>query len=225
MMAVRTLAARLLLTATLAGTAGCFSLSRDTPAIQRYVLSGATPLAAAPHDPAGMTLGLRRPGLAGYLATPSIIVRRGEHGIGTSEYHRWGEDLALSISRAVASHLTASAPVAAVSVAPWPVRAEHHFLVQLHVARFEGVADSALAATHGAAQLSATWEIVHPVDGRVLARGATAYRREGWRVGDHAALVTLLEDGLASLAGEVVACAQRISRTEPAPEPPLACGV
>jgi uncharacterized lipoprotein YmbA len=219
------LAARFVLAATLAGTAGCFSLSRDTPALERYVLSGASTLASAPHDPAGITFGLRRLDLAPYLATPSIIVRRGEHGIGASEYHRWGEDPGQSISRAVASYLVASAPVAAVSIAPWPMRAEHDFLLQLHVTRFEGVADSTLAATHGAAQVGATWEILRPGDGVVLARGATAYRQEGWRIGDYAALVTLLEEGLSGVARDVVACVQRISAIQGTADSPLACGV
>lgn len=224
-MHTRRLTARLVLAITVAGTGGCFSLGRDTPVLERYVLSGAGTLAASSHDPAGITFGLRRLDLAPYLATPSIIVRRGEHGIGASEYHRWGEELGLSINRVMASHLVASAPIAAVSVAPWPLRTEHDFLLQLHVTRFEGVADSALATAQGAAQVTATWEILRPADGAVLARGATAYRQEGWRVGDYAALVILLEEGLSGVARDVVACVQRVGAAGPASDSPLACGV
>jgi uncharacterized lipoprotein YmbA len=215
---------RIMLAAGFAGSAGC-SLSRDTPDLERYVLTGAAPHAAAPHDPGGITLGMRRLDLAAYLAIPAIVVRRGEHGIGASEYHRWGEDLSLSISRAMTSHLVAASAIAAVNTAPWPARTEHDFLLQLHVARFEGVADSAAATLQGAAQVAATWEVLRPSDGLVLARGATAYRQDGWRIGDYAALVLLLEEGLAGVARDVVACVQRINVVAQSSALPLACGV
>jgi uncharacterized lipoprotein YmbA len=208
----RSVTARLFLIAALAGVAGCFSLSRDTPALEQYVLRGAGAADAAPsQDPPGITLGVRRLNLAAYLTTPAIVVRRGDHQIGTSEFHRWGEDPGQGISRAVASHMAASAPIRAVSVAPWPIRTDHDFLLQLHVSRFEGIADSELPTSMGSAQVAATWEILRPADGAVLARGGSDYRMEGWRVGDYAALVTMLEEGLSGIARDVVSCIQRLA--------------
>jgi uncharacterized lipoprotein YmbA len=221
--------ARLFFIAALFSLPGCFSLGRDTPLLEQYVLSGARTLeAAASDDPSGITLGMRRLDLAAYLATPSIVVRRGAHQIGTSEYHRWGEDLAHGINRAIASHIAAAVPIRAVNVAPWPVRTDHDYLLQLHVSRFEGIADSDLPSTRGAVQVVATWEILRPGDGAVLARGGTDYRQQGWRVGDYAALVTMLEDGLSGVARDVVSCVQRLAAaTQQAAaggrESPLAC--
>jgi uncharacterized lipoprotein YmbA len=210
-------------------TSACFSLSRDTPPLEQYVL-GSTPTSAAgalSPDPAGVTIGLRRLDLTPYLASPSIIVRRGAHQMIISEYHRWGEDPVAGINRAFAAHLAATIPVRAVDVAPWPVRSRHDFVVQLHVARFEGVAPEDPLAVEGEAHLLASWEMHRPQDGLVLARGGTDYRAGGWRVGDYAALVTLLDGGLNHMASDIVACMARLAAAAApaasAVEQPLAC--
>jgi uncharacterized lipoprotein YmbA len=192
-------------------TSACFSLSRDTPPLEHYVLGG-TPATAAgvlSPDPAGVTIGLRRLDLAPYLASPSIVVRRGAHQVLASEYHRWGEDPVAGINRAFAGYLAATRPVRAVDMAPWPVRSRHGFVVQLHVARFEGVAPEDPLAVEGEAHLLASWEMHRPQDGAVVARGGTDYRAGGWRVGDYAALVTLLDGGLDHMASDIVACMAR----------------
>ena len=190
--------------------AGCFKLGRTAPVLQQYVLEGggARADATAPQRVGGTTIGVRRLDLATYLASPAIVVRRGGHEIITSEWHRWGEDPIEGISRALASHLAAAPSVGAVDVAPWAARAPHDFLVQLHVGRFEGVAEA--QATTGEAQLLATWEIIRPDDGFVLARGSTDYRERGWQVGDYAALVKLLDGALRNVAGDVMTCIARL---------------
>jgi uncharacterized lipoprotein YmbA len=215
--------------AAVLATSGCFSLSRDTPPLEQYVLGG-TPTSSAgalSPDPAGVTIGLRRLDLTPYLASPSIIVRRGAHQMIVSEYHRWGEDPVAGINRAFAAYLAATTPVRAVDVAPWPVRSRHDFVVQLHVARFEGVAPEDGLAVEGEAHLLASWEMHRPHDGAVLARGGTDYRAGGWRVGDYAALVTLLDGGLNHMAGDIVACMARLAAAgvpaASAVEQPLAC--
>jgi uncharacterized lipoprotein YmbA len=214
---------RLCLVVTLCGVPGCVSLGRASPALEQYVLSRA-PTTEAPVAPAagGVTLGMRRPVLAGYLAAPGIIVRRGVHQIGSSEFHRWGEELGHGISHALASHLVASAPIRAVNIAPWPVRAEHAVLLQLHVSHFEGVTDSSAGTAMGAAHVAVAWELLRPGDDAVLARGHTDSRQANWRVGDYAALVTLLEAGLRDVARDIAACVGRLG-TRTAGEP-LACG-
>ena len=70
------------------------------------------------------------------------------------------------------------------------------------------VADS--LATQGEAQMLATWEIIRPLDGAVLARGSTDYRRSGWEVGDYGALVKLLDAGLLDVSNDVITCIARL---------------
>src|SRR5687768_1462066 len=101
---------RILAAAALLVLAGCFKLSRATPPLRQYVLSGAsqtsavagagagavpnagagtatnaTARTASAQARAGLTIGLRRLNLAAYLAVPAIVTRRGENQIVTSE--------------------------------------------------------------------------------------------------------------------------------------------
>jgi uncharacterized lipoprotein YmbA len=216
---------------TVLTTGACVSLGRDTPPLQQYVLGGTRTAAdgAVSADRAGLTVGLRRLDLTPYLASSAIVVRRGAHQVLVSEYHRWGEDPVAGINRAFAGYLGAAPSVRAVDVAPWPVRSQHDFVVQLHVSRFEGVAPEDPLAVQGEAHLLASWELLRPQDGVVLARGVTDYRTGDWRVGDYAALVTQLDAGLNRLAGDIVACMTRVGPAEPsaarsaAREPSLSC--
>lgn len=91
-------------------------------------------------------------------------------------------------------------------VAPWPTRARHDLLVQLHVSRVEGVADS--AATEGCVHVLVGWDIIRPLDGRVPVRRSTDDRGGTWRVGDSAGRVTGLDSALA-----------RVARHQPVPLP------
>ncbi len=198
--------------------AGCFKLSRNAPPLQQYVLSGArTPItAASAGDTVGLTIGIRRMDLAPYLTTPSIIIRRGTHEIVTSQFHRWGEDLGAGINHTVAAHLSNVPPVRAVNVAPWTARSQHNFLLQLHVSRFEGVADS--AATTGAVHVVTTWDIIRPLDGAVLVRGTTDYRDGRFTVGNYEALVGELNTALDRVARDIRTCLGRF-RSDSLPPP------
>lgn len=222
---------RLPATAVLLLLAGCFKLSRDTPRVQYFVLSGAAqPSAAAgtvtgaptaaPSMPDGarLALGLRRINLASYLSVPSIVTRRGVNEIVVSAFHRWGEDLGEGINRVVAAHLASSPPGGAVDVAPWAARTRHDYLVQLHVSRFEGAADS--GATEGRSHLVAGWDIIRPLDGSVLVRGSTEALGGPWRVSDYAALVTSLDAALTQLALDIRSCLSRFPNDS---TPPARC--
>jgi len=213
-MRYNTRTASLIIPFGLATLAGCFSLGRDAPRVQHYVLAGALPTerATPPLGLAGLTIGMRRLDLAPYLATPAIVVRRGTNQIVYSDFHRWSEDPHVGINRAVAGYLAADTLVRAVDVAPWPVRSQYDFLVQLRVARFEGVAPALVPGIEGEAHLFASWEIIRQHDGAVLARGVTDYREPGWRVDDHVALVHLLDRGLKALAHDLVACLESLQR-------------
>lgn len=202
---------RTIVLCALAGLAGC-SLSHGDPPLRHYVLGGdRVQGSGAPHPGlAGVTIGVRRLQLASYLESPAIAVRRGAQEITLSEFHRWGEPLSGGIGRAVAGRLTAGAPFRAVDVAPWPLREKYDRVIQLHVQRFEGVASAEAAASEGEARLLATWEIIRQRDGEVLARGTTDYRQGGWRVGDYAGLVVLLDAGLGVLSNDLMASLERL---------------
>ena len=188
--------------------AGCFGLGRKSPTLEQYVLGGSTATegAVSARDRTGFTIGLRKLDLAPYLATPAIVVRRGAQQIITSEFHRWGEDPGASINRAVARFLVSRADIRAVDIAPWSVQARYDYLIQLHVSRFEGAVPEESSPAGGEAHVAATWEIIRQHDGAVLARGATDHRAGGWRVGDYAGLVSLLDNGLNVLARDLGSC-------------------
>ncbi|NBC17708.1 MAG: hypothetical protein GVY18_10385 [Bacteroidetes bacterium] len=202
---------RLAFLCALVALTGCFSLSRDEPPQQHYVLGG-TPLPetdASAERLAGLAIGLRQPQLAEYLETPFIVVRQGPHQLRFSEFHRWGEELAGGINRTVAAHLAARGSLDGIDVVPWAPRARHDYLIQLHLLRFEGLAPEVPTASEGAAYLLATWEIIDQQDGAVLARGTTDYRADGWTVGDYDELVALLDTGLRELSDDLIAALER----------------
>jgi hypothetical protein len=95
---------------------------------------------------------------------------------------------------------------------------QHNYIVQLHVSRFEGVADS--AATEGRVHVMAGWDIIRPLDGRVLMRGNTDDRGGTWRVGDYAGLVSGLDAALSRMAGDISACLGRFPNDS---TPPASC--
>lgn len=198
-------------------TTGCFKLARTSPQVERYVLGGARMAWAdsTRSDSAGISLGLRRLELAPYLSTLAIVVRRADNEIVTSGFHRWAEGPGAGLNRAVSGYLAAAPGIHTVDVAPWPIQSAHDYVVQLHVARLEGVAPSDRRATRGAAHLVARWEILRPSDGAVLARGSTDHRAPEWIVGDYAGLVARLDEGLVVLTKELLACLAQLGRAAP----------
>jgi uncharacterized lipoprotein YmbA len=212
---------RLLLTAFALGVLpGCVSLGRDSPALEEYVIGGARSTDTLAPIPGldGVAVGVRRLNLAPYLASPAIIVRRGERGIVASDYHRWAEDPARGISRAVARHLADAGSFRAVDVAPWPVRTRYDYLVQLHVTRFEGVVSEGTSAPRGTAHVRAAWEVIRQADETVLARGESEHREEAWTVGDFADLVALLDRGLVMVTRDLAAAIGELAAAGPGRE-------
>lgn len=210
--------ARCLAPLLLLSAAGCFKLSRTSPELQQYVLSGArsSTAAASASDSNRLTIGLRRMDLAPYLTVPAILMRRGAHEIVTSNFHRWGEGLGEGINHTVAAYLTNAPPVARANVAPWAARTGHDYLVQLHVLRFEGVIDS--AATTGAVHVLTTWDIIRPIDGAMLLRGTTDFRGGRFTVGDYEGLVAELSSSLGRVAQDIRTCLGKF-RSDSAPPP------
>jgi uncharacterized lipoprotein YmbA len=207
----------LLIALVAAALPGCFSLGRDSPTMEQYVIGGsrlADTLAPIP-GLEGVAVGVRRLDLAPYLASPAIVVRRGEREIVTSDFHRWAEDPAHGISRAVARHLADAGSLRAVDVAPWPVRSRYDYLVQLHVTRFEGVVAEAPNVSRGTAHVQVAWEIIRQRDETLLARGESEHREDGWSVGDFADLVALLDQGLVMVTRDLAAALGALATAGP----------
>lgn len=195
---------RFLLLCTLLAVGGCFSLARAPSTPRHYVLGGGADAAASTAAPARTTIGLRPPRLAEYLATPFIVVRRGTHQVGFSDFDRWGEGLIEGIGRTVARRMAAQAPSLRVETTPWPTTAQPEYVIEMDVLRFEGVAPTDALAVEGEAHLLATWEITRRRDGSLVASGATEVREPGWTVGDFDGLVALLDAALDTLGAELV---------------------
>ncbi len=200
-----------ILLVTVLALTGCFSLGRDEPSQQHFVLGGNRLQASAPQAErlAGLAIGLRQVNLAEYLDSPLIVVRYNPHQIRFSEFNRWGENLDGGFNRAIALYLADRAPFEAVDVVPWAPRAHHDYLIQIHLLRFEGVVVE--EALEGEAYMLANWEIIRQSDGAVLSRGITDYRQEGWTVGDYVDLVTRLDAGVGELSDDLIAGLEEIA--------------
>jgi uncharacterized lipoprotein YmbA len=204
---------------------GCFSLSRDAPPVREYVLGGRPAPTApvtrteSPVNGAARTVGLRRADVAAYLRSAAIVLRRGEHEVIASPFHRWREPLDQAIDRVVATHLQTQAPVRAVDIAPWDARTRHDVWVQLRVRQFEGVLGDGVSPPH--TRLDADWDVVRPLDGRVLVRGHTRRTSGVWAAGDYQSLVRALDADLAALAHDLADCLGRFRNDT---TPPASCG-
>ncbi len=195
---------RVLAIVTVVGLSGCFSLGRDEPPMEHYVLN-AGESEVRPQAPEGApSIGLRQVQLAEYLDMPFIAVRRGANRITYSDFHRWGEGLSGGINRVVARHLEAQGTFTDVDVAPWSAGATHDLLLQIHVTRFEGVAADVELPETGSVHVSASWNAVRMPGSVVIARGHIDQRRPDWLVGDYAGLIAALELGLSELGDDIL---------------------
>lgn len=198
----------------LLGLSGCFSLSRNAPPVQHYVLgeSRATEMTVLPAGPPSATIiGVRTSRLADYLATPYIVVRRGANRIEFADFDRWGEDLARGIGHTTASYIAARAPSMRVESAPWAVGIQPDYLIHLNVLHFEGVAPDDPAAVEGEVWMQVEWEILLPGEGAALRQGVTELREATWRVADYVALVGLLDSGLDVLSEDILSSLKTVA--------------
>jgi hypothetical protein len=214
---------------------GCVDLEPRQSNIRYYVLGGEDPQGAASAAPEADTdapvVGLRRLRIASYLDTPTIVTRMGPHEVHFAEFHRWGEDLPSAINRSVARHLASHDAVARVDVVPWPDRATHAYVAQVHVLRFEGRAPPPPPGEDidlnderglrrigepGTVRLVATWEITDPATESVVVQGRTEQTLDDWAVGDYGTLVQRLDESLRALAGDI---GEAVRRAENRPAP------
>lgn len=203
---LRLLTPRVLLLAALVGLAGCFSLGRDEPVRQHFVLGGRDIPDAVASDArlAGIRIGIRQLKMAEYLDRPLMVVRLGSNEIYYSEFNRWGGSLSSGVKRAVVGYMTTIAPFGGVDIAPWDLREKHDYLIQIHLLRMEGVVPENNAGLYGEAQLHALWEVISPEEGTVLVRGETDFAADGWQIDDYGGLADRLDSGLWQLSRDLV---------------------
>jgi len=152
---------------------------------------------------AGMVIGLRRLELASYLDTPHIVVRVGTNEVQFSDTNRWGEDLAQSINRVVADLVASNATVQYVDIVPWSAGANHDYVVEIVVDKFEGYLTSAGSPLIMAAHMEANWKIFDPATNQVLKQGVTTEMVQG-RAPGYSVLVSGLEQTLLKLEDDLV---------------------
>jgi uncharacterized lipoprotein YmbA len=186
--------------------AGCGQLFGRGEPLQHYTLGAAVVAPVADAAPATVSVGVRQPRLADYLATRFLVVRPHPNQFRLVRNHRWGGNLDREIGRALTSYLRAQAPGVRVDLVPWPPHVTHDFVLELRVLRFEAVlpGDGAPRRT-GEAHLRADWELIRAADAVVVANGTVDRRHPGWPVDNFPALVEMLDEGLHALAGEVAA--------------------
>lgn len=186
--------------------AGCAGLFHEEAPLQHYTLGATAPSFQAQSTNGeldGLSVGLRRLRLAEHLETHFIILRSRSHQVRFSDHHRWAGELHRDINRAMASYLADHARFGRVDVAPWPPHAQHDYLIQINVQRFEGLTPEA-GAESGEAHLLADWEVVRSTDREVVARGTTEHRQAGWATNDYTALVSMLDEGLRVMTSDIV---------------------
>ncbi len=183
---------------------GCVNLKPRENETRFYVLGGQQ-LQAPVSDSEGAVVGLRRLQLATYLDSPHLVVRRGANEVEFLDAHRWGEDLSPAINRVLAGLMTAEADVKQVDVVPWSTGAQHDYVVEISVTKFEGtrLAQPGSAGMH--AHLEAYWKVLDPDTNSVLKQGVTVQTTEGPVLLNYPNLVTGLESTLTGLSQDLVA--------------------
>lgn len=190
---------------------GCVRLLEPRPSNTKYYLLESRLDAETELSAEGLRLGLRKPRLADYLDTPTIVTRHEDHEIRFSEFHRWGENLGTAFNRTVGLNLEAQPGIASTEVVPWPQGTAFDYVVQLRVLRFEGVgppppgpdADDDAPVPTGHTQMTVTWTIFGPEGGTVRTQGRTQHRMDDWPVTDYAGLVSHLDSSLVVLAEDI----------------------
>ena len=178
----------------LLSAAGCSLLPEPKPDPTRfYVLATSTPGIL---PPAGAPVVQLRPvELAGYLRTPPLVVRRGEHEIEFREYARWGEPLEQGLGRVLREELQGrGAAVMAGAGREYP---GSDYTLAVRVLACEGTAA-------GAVEFRAVWELTKTGDKAVATAGGEFRAADlRWEGKTEAVLVARLSEAVAGLAAEI----------------------
>jgi uncharacterized lipoprotein YmbA len=172
--------------------AGCSLLPAPRPDTTRHFLLEGTAPAAAP-APGAPRVGLRRVEVPVYLRGRAMVVRSGGNETRVLPEARWAEPFEAGLARVLRDRLAAGV---AVHAQPFPAAVERDYDVSVVVSAAEGGDDGV--------RFAATFEVVRPSDGAVVARRAFVAPVTPWE-GDPARLTAQLSVAAAALATEVLA--------------------
>ncbi len=171
--------------------AGCSLLPAPRPDPTRhFLLDGGAP-AAAP-APGAPRIGLRRVDVPAYLRGRAMVVRAGGNETRVLPEARWAEPFESGLERVLRDRLASGA---AVHAYPFPSSVERDYDVSVVVTAAEGGDDGV--------RFAATFEVVRPADGAVVARRAFVAPVSPWE-GDPARLAAQLSVAAAALGTEVL---------------------
>lgn len=178
-------------------TGGCINLDPQEDPTRIFVLKEISPMGSSGSEKT-LSVGIRRINLPAYLNSSKIVIRKGDHEVVHSDYHRWGEDLDVAIGRNLAGRLAESLSEAEVVRFPWPDKTSPDYVVEVEILRFDGD-----ESTYNA-KVQAKWMIRDSEAAKPTptTHGKTDFRKS-WDGRSFVALVASLDRGLAVMGGQI----------------------
>ncbi|KAF0095796.1 MAG: hypothetical protein E1N59_572 [Puniceicoccaceae bacterium 5H] len=173
---------------------GCVNLEPSADPTSFYVLHSG-PSDAPQSDETSHVLTLHQVRLPEYLQGSKIAVHEKGFQMRYSDWNRWGEELDLGITRALAEHLNAALPDYQVDTGRRRYLHESTPVLEVEVERFEG-------SISGEVWVAARYIVIDEDKSEVLAQGHFRYESQ-WNGEDYQQLVATLSDGLRALASEI----------------------
>jgi len=173
---------------------GCINLD-PLPDPTRYYVIGTSASPRLEQRGDGLRIGIREVSLPKYLESSRIALRKGRHELIYLPFERWGEDLAVSAARSIATTLEAQPGTRYVSLFPWPPVLDHDYVLRVQFAHFEGTMD-------GEVFVSGRWTLVDPSRNRMVTARAFAFPGR-WDGRSYASLADALSGGLDNVGRQV----------------------
>jgi uncharacterized lipoprotein YmbA len=176
------------------GLQGCVNLKAPPDPTRYYLLNGASEPEQMAESPmqTGPVVRIDRIELEPYLDTRFMVLRLQEYEVQFSDIHRWGEELADNIQRALARDLKATGAVSDVVTSSSDAA---DYVLRVHIHRFEGVPPDI-------AHLSATWKMTDQY-GEVLQEAFHDDRNRGWQFENYGHLAEKLDESLNAMAAAI----------------------
>lgn len=196
---------------------GCTFLAPQPDHARFYVLTSAgvdgvgaaTPASSA--NPGQMTVGVGPVTLPAYLDRSQVVTRVSANRLELSGENRWAEPLKSSFSRILAQNLATLLGTQQVVVYPWLRPPRIDYQVKVDVERFETNAN-------GTSDLVASWKILDPATGTVLASSTTSVA-EPIDSKDEGAAAQSLSRAVAALSRQIATSLAQVTAERQAAEP------
>ncbi|MDP0501218.1 MAG: PqiC family protein [Verrucomicrobiota bacterium JB022] len=173
---------------------GCVNLEPSADPTRFYVLHSGLSDAPAT-DETSRVLTLQEVRLPSYLQGSKIAVHGQGFGISYSDWHRWGEELDVGLTRVLAEYLNASLPSYQVDTGRRRYLPAGAPVLEVEIERFEGTQS-------GEVWVAARYIVTEEDSQGFVAQGHFRHRAE-WDGSDYQQLVAALSDGLRQLASEI----------------------